>query len=57
MFCEYLAAASPHITGYAIYQGWTNYDQFVVGNQEHSLNLIYGIHDFLSVVKPNVKKT
>ena len=51
---ERLAAASPHVTGYSIHQGWKYFDQFVVDNQEYSLNLIYGIHDFLSVFKPVV---
>ena len=51
---ERMAAASPHITGYNIYQGWTNFDQFIVGEQEYSLNLIYGIHDFLCVYKPTL---
>ena len=51
---EQLAAASPHITGYSIGQGWINFDQFVVDNQEYSLNLMYGIHDFASAFKPAV---
>ena len=51
---EQLAAASPHVTDYGIKQGWTNYDQFLVGEQEYSLTLTYGIHDFLSVFKPTV---
>ena len=51
---EQLAAASPHITGYAIQQGWRNFDQFVVDEQEYSLYLVYGIHDFMSVFKPTV---
>ena len=51
---EQLAAASPHVTGYAVVQGWTNFDQYMVGDQEFSLNLKYGIHDFLSVFKPTV---
>ena len=51
---EQLAAASPHVTGYGIKQGWKNIDQYMVGEQEFSLNLIYGIHDFLSVFKPTV---
>ena len=51
---ERLGAASPHITGYNIYQGWANFDQFMVGEQEYSLNLIYGIHDFLCVYKPTL---
>ena len=51
---EQLAAASPHVTGYGIEQGWTNFDQFVVDDQEYSLNLVYGIRDFLSVFKPTV---
>ena len=28
---EQLAAASPHVTGYAVMQGWTNFDQYMVG--------------------------
>ena len=51
---EQLAAASPHVTGYSIRNGWINYDQFVVDNQEYSLNLIYGEREFLSVFKPTV---
>jgi len=51
---ERLAAASPHVTGYAVMQGWKNYDQYIVDGQEFSLNLVYGIHDFLSVFKPTV---
>ena len=51
---EQLAAASPHITGYGIEQGWTNFDQFMLGDQEYSLNLVYGINDFMSVFKPTV---
>ena len=51
---EQLAAASPHVTGYGIKQGWTNTDQFVVDEQVHSLNLVYGINDFVSVFKPTV---
>ncbi len=51
---EQLVAASPHITGYAIKQGWTNNDQFVVDEQVYSLTLVYGIHDFISVFKPTV---
>ena len=51
---ERLAEASPHVTGYSIRNGWTNFDQFVVDNQEYSLNLIYGERDFLSVFKPTV---
>ncbi len=51
---ERLAAASPHITGYNVMQGWTNFDQYIVDGQEFSLNLVYGIHDFLSVFKPMV---
>ena len=35
-------------------QGWTNFDQYIVDGQEFSLNLVYGIHDFLSVFKPTV---
>ena len=51
---ERLAAASPHVTGYSIRNGWINYDQFIVDHQEYSLNLIYGERDFLSVFKPTV---
>ena len=51
---EQLAAASPHVKGYGIMQGWTNNDQFLVDNQEYSLNLVYGIRDFMSVFKPTV---
>ena len=51
---ERLAAASPHVTGYSIRNGWINYDQFVVDNREYSLNLIYGEREFLSVFKPTV---
>ena len=50
---ERLAAASPHITGYNVMQGWTNFDQYIVDGQEFSLNLVYGIHDFLSVFSHN----
>ena len=51
---EQLAAASPHIKGYGIEEGWTRIDQFMLGNQEYSLNLVYGINDFMSVFKPTV---
>ena len=51
---ERLASASPHVTGYSIRNGWINYDQFVVDDQEYSLNLIYGEREFLSVFKPTV---
>ena len=51
---ERLAAASPHVTGYSIRNGWTNHDQFVVDNQDYTLNLIYGERDLLSVFKPTV---
>ena len=51
---EQLAAASPHIKGYGIEQCWTNFDQFLVDDQEYSLNLVYGINDFMSVFKPTV---
>jgi putative ABC transport system permease protein len=51
---EQLAAASPHIKGYGIEQGWTNFDQYMVDDQEYSLNLVYGINDFMSVFKPTV---
>ena len=51
---EQLAAASPHIKGYGIEEGWTRIDQFLVGDQEYSLNLVYGINDFMSVFKPIV---
>ena len=51
---ERLAEASPHVTGYSIGNGWTNHDQFVVNNQEYTLNLVYGIRDFVSAFKPTV---
>ena len=51
---EQLAAASPHIKGYGIEQGWTNFDQYMVDDQEYSLNQVFGIHDFMSVFKPTV---
>ena len=51
---EQLAAASPHIKGYGIEEGWTRVDQYMVGDQEYSLNLVFGIHDFMSVFKPKV---
>lgn len=51
---ERLAAASPHVTGYAVMQGWTYFDQYIVGEKEFTLNKIFGIHDFLSVFKPTV---
>ena len=51
---EQLAAASPHIKGYGIKEGWTRFDQFLVDDQEYSLDLLYGIHDFMSVFKPTV---
>jgi len=51
---EQLAAASPHIKGYGIEEGWTRVDQYMLGDQEYSLNLVYGIHDFMSVFKPTV---
>ena len=51
---EQLAAASPHVKGYGIEEGWTRIDQFLVDDQEYSLNLVYGIHDFMSVFKPTV---
>lgn len=51
---EQLAAASPHIKGYGIEEGWTRIDQFLLGDQEYSLNLVYGINDFVSVFKPTV---
>ncbi len=51
---EQLAAASPHVKGYGIEEGWTRIDQFLVGDQEYSLNLVYGINDFMSVFKPTV---
>ena len=61
---EQLAAASPHIKGYGIEQVWTYFDQFLAepsgkaermsGDQEYSLNLVYGINDFMSVFKPTV---
>lgn len=51
---EQMAAASPHIKGYGIEEGWTRIDQFLVDDQEYSLNLVYGIHDYMSVFKPTV---
>ena len=51
---EQLAAASPHIKGYGIEEGWTRIDQFMLGDQEYSLNLVYGIRDFMSVFEPKV---
>ena len=51
---EQLAAASPHIQGYGIEEGWTRIDQFLVDDQEYSLNLVYGINDFMSVFEPKV---
>ena len=51
---EQLAVASPHVKGYGIEEGWTRVDQFLVGDQEYSLNLVYGINDFMSVFKPTV---
>ncbi len=51
---EQLAAASPHIKGYGIEEGWTRIDQFMLDDQEYSLNLEYGINDFMSVFKPTV---
>ena len=51
---EQLAATSPHIKGYGIEEGWTRIDQFMLDDQEYSLNLLYGIHDFMSVFKPTV---
>ena len=51
---EQLAAASPHIKGYGIEEGWTRIDQFLVDDQEYSLNLVYGINDFMSVFEPKV---
>ncbi|MBO7379597.1 MAG: ABC transporter permease [Bacteroidales bacterium] len=51
---ERLAAASPHVTGHSIINGWTAYDQFMIDNHEFSLNLIYGECDFISVFKPVV---
>ena len=51
---ERLATASPHITGYNITQGWTNYDQFTIGEKEYSLNIIYGTNDFVSVYMPTI---
>ena len=51
---EQMAAASPHITGYGIEECWTRFDQFLVDNQEYSLDLLCGIHDFMSVFKPTV---
>ena len=51
---EQMTAASPHIKGYGIEEGWTRIDQFMLGDQEYSLNLVFGIHDFMSVFKPTV---
>ena len=51
---EQMAAASPHIKGYGIEEGWTRIDQFLVDDREYSLNLVYGINDFMSVFKPTV---
>ncbi|MBR1917701.1 MAG: ABC transporter permease, partial [Bacteroidaceae bacterium] len=51
---ERLAAASPHVTGHGVMQAETYYDQFMVDNQEYSLNLVYGIRNFVSVFKPTV---
>ena len=51
---ECLAASSPHVKGYGVTQGWTNYDQFMLNNQEYSLNLVYGINNFVSVYKPTI---
>ena len=51
---EQMAAASPHIKGYGIGEVWTRIDRFLVDDQEYSLNLQYGIHDFMSVFKPTV---
>ena len=51
---EQLAATSPHIKGYGIEEGWTRIDQFLSDDQEYSLNLVYGIHDYMSVFKPTV---
>ncbi|MBQ8453218.1 MAG: FtsX-like permease family protein, partial [Prevotella sp.] len=51
---EQLAVASPHIKGYGIEECWTRFDQFLVDDQEYSLNLVYGIHDFMSVFEPKV---
>ena len=51
---EQLAVASPHITGYGIEECWTRFDQFLVDDQEYSLDLLCGIHDFMSVFKPTV---
>ena len=51
---EQMAAASPHVKGYSILQVWKYYDQYMVGDKEFSMNIIYGIRDFLSVFKPTV---
>ena len=51
---EQMAAASPHIKGYGIEEGWTRVDQYMLDDQEYSLNLVFGIHDFMSVFKPTV---
>ena len=50
---ERLVAASPHITGYGI-DNVRTHDQFVIGENEFSLNLNYGINDFVSVFKPTI---
>jgi len=51
---EQLAVASPHIKGYGIEECWTRFDQFLVDDQEYSLDMLCGIHDFMSVFKPTV---
>jgi putative ABC transport system permease protein len=51
---EQMAVASPHIKGYGIEEGWTRIDQFMSGDQEYSLNLVYGVNDFMSVFEPTV---
>ena len=50
---ERLAAASPHVTGYGLYNG-TMFDNYVVGENEYTLFVDHGVKDFLSVFKPTV---
>ena len=50
---ERLAAASPHVTGYGLYNG-TMFDNYVVGENEYTLFVDHGVKDFLSVFKPSV---
>ena len=51
---DYNKSFTEHENLFRMTNGWTNFDQFVVDNQEYSLNLIYGERDFLSVFKPSV---